>query len=237
MLVFKKKNLIIISVLIITALTFAFCFGAIYKLNVKGANGNGIIVIVDAGHGGIDNGVVGTKTGVKESELNLSVSKKLENFLLDAGIDVVLTRNSNAGLYGIATRNLKRKDMEKRRSIIQSSNPTLVVSIHMNKYSVSSRRGAQVFYKSSDEKGKAFADCVQRQFNELSGSQRDFSALSGDYFILNCSNVPSIIAECGFLSNENDEALLVTDEYQNEVAYTIFKGIVEYLSEQSIRYF
>ena len=235
--VIKSKNLVIIFVLIITALTFVFCFGALYKLNVKDADANSITVVIDAGHGGIDNGVVGTKTGVKESELNLSVSKKLEDFLVDAGIDVVLTRNSVAGLYGVATKNLKKKDMEKRKDIIQNANPTLVVSVHMNKYSVSSRRGAQVFYKEGDEKGKAFADCVQRQFNDLSGSQRDFSALTGDYYILKCSNVPSIIAECGFLSNQSDEALLITEEYQSEVAYTIFKGIIEYLSEQSIRYF
>ncbi len=235
--VIKSKNLVIIFVLIITALTFVFCFGALYKLNVKDADANSITVVIDAGHGGIDNGVVGKKTGVKESELNLSVSKKLENILVDAGINVVLTRNTDAGLYGLATKNLKKKDMEKRKNIITSANPTLVVSVHMNKYSVSSRRGAQVFYKDGDEKGKAFAECVQRQFNDLGSSQRDFSALTGDYYILKCSSVPSIIAECGFLSNENDEALLITEEYQREVAYTIFKGIVEYLSLQSIRYF
>lgn len=235
--VIKRKNLIIISVLIITALTFVFCFGALHRLNVKDADANSITVVIDAGHGGIDNGVVGVKTGIKESELNLSITKKLQNILLDAGINVVLTRNSNAGLYGVATKNLKKKDMEKRKNIINSANPTLVISVHMNKYSMSSRRGAQVFYKDGDEKSKAFAESVQRQLNELSGSERDFSALTGDYYILKCSSVPSIIAECGFLSNENDEALLITEEYQKEVAYTIFKGIIEYLSMQSIRYF
>lgn len=236
MIVIRKKSLIIISVLIITSLTFILCFGALIKSGVNKVDGDTVKIVLDAGHGGIDNGVIGSVTGVKESELNLIVVKKIEDYLVSAGIGVILTRSSNAGLYGIATKNLKRKDMEKRREIIMSANPTLLVSIHMNKYSLSSRRGAQVFYKGSDEKAKLLANCVQDELNGMQEATRPYSALSGDYYILNCSNVPSIIAECGFLSNPEDEALLITEEYQDKVAYTIFKGIISYLSQASIGY-
>jgi N-acetylmuramoyl-L-alanine amidase len=107
----------------------------------------------------------------------------------------------------------------------------------MNKYSASTRRGAQVFYKENDEKGKLLADSVQASFNQMEEAVRECSALKGDYYILNCTDYPSIIAECGFLSNPEDEALLITDEYQDSIAYTIFKGIVGYLAQCSFNYF
>lgn len=231
MFVFRKKNIIIISVLIITALTFILCFGALTIRPVDDMSLNAIKIVLDAGHGGIDGGVEGVKTGVKESELNLSVVKKLETYLVGAGMKVKLTRTSDAGLYGVATKNLKRKDMEKRRDIIKEFEPNLVISVHMNKYSLSTRRGAQVFYKSGDEKGKLLASSIQNNFNEMATASRDCSILTGDYYILNCTEYPSVIAECGFLSNPEDEALLLSEEYQNELAYSIFKGVVEYFKD------
>lgn len=236
MIVFRKKNIIIISVLIITALTFILCFGALTVKPVDDVSVNTIKIVLDAGHGGIDGGVKGVKTGVKESELNLSVVKKLETYLVGAGMKVRLTRNSEAGLYGVATKNLKRKDMEKRRDIINEFEPNLVISIHMNNYSLSSRRGAQVFYKNGDEKGRFLASNIQKNFNEMATASRECSILSGDYYILNCNQYPSVIAECGFLSNPEDEALLISEEYQNELAYSIFKGIVEYLKGVSTEF-
>ena len=237
MFVLKKKNLIIISVLLITVLTFIFCFGALSVRVIDDTSSSKIRVVLDAGHGGIDGGVCGVNTGVKESELNLQVVKKLKNYLTSAGMSVVLTRNSEAGLYGIASSNFKKKDMQKRRDVIKNASPDIVISIHMNKFSISTRRGAQVFYKAGDEFGLILAKSVQESFNQMNESTREFSALSGDYYILNCSNYPSIIAECGFLSNPEDEALLITEAYQDNVAYAIFKGVVSYLSQMSFRYF
>ena len=235
MLVFKRKNVVIISVLLVTILTFIFCFSMlVVKPTVEVPDK--IKIVLDAGHGGIDGGVYGVNTMVKESELNLSIVKKLESYLIGSGFNVVLTRSSDAGLYGIATKNRKKKDMQKRSEIINKVKPALVVSIHMNKFSLSTRRGAQVFYKANDENGKKLANFVQESFNNMENNARDCSALMGDYFILNCSEYPSIIAECGFLSNPEDEALLVTDAYQDEIAYAIFKGIVEFLVSPTFNY-
>ena len=234
MLVLKKKNLIVISVLLVTALTFVFCFSALSKTSADGAYSYKIKIVLDAGHGGIDGGVCGVNTGVKESDLNLAVVKKLERLLISADFNVVLTRNSSAGLYGIATSNLKRKDMQKRRDIIESAKPNLVVSIHMNKYSLSTRRGAQVFYKPNDQKGEMLAVSLQESLNNMENASRRCDALTGDYYILNCTEYPSVIAECGFLSNAQDEALLITDEYQEQLSYALYKGIVAYLSQATI---
>ena len=236
MFVLKRKNLIITAVFVVIVISFIACFGALNLTKTSSLDNDKIIVVLDAGHGGVDGGVNGVLTGVKESELNLKVVKKIERYLISAGFKVVLTRSSDAGLYGVATKNRKKKDMQKRKEIIENANPTLVVSIHMNKYSLQSRRGAQVFYKKGDENCRALAAKIQNALNDMPSSTRDCSILTGDYFVLNCNNFPSVLIECGFLSNPEDEALLISETYQDELSYTIFKGIVEYLSFASFKF-
>lgn len=236
MLVIKKRNVIIITALFLTAITFVLCFAALAKTDVIAAK-SGVKVVLDAGHGGIDGGVSGVKTGVHESDINLAVVKKLEKYLIDAGITAILTRSSEAGLYGVASSTLKRRDMEKRREIIQKAEPTLVVSVHMNYYPNSSRRGGQVFFKSGNEKSETLAQSMQKGLNSLYKDVKDYSPLTGDYYILNCTEYPSVIAECGFLSNPTDERLLTDENFQQELAYSLFYGIIDYLTESSIAYF
>lgn len=236
MLIIKKRTLVIVGTLVITAITFFACFGAL-KNQTGDVDAQTVRVVLDAGHGGIDGGVTGVKTGVKESELNLKVVKKVSNYLTSAGIAVTLTRTSDAGLYGVATKNLKRKDMEERKRIIEKAEPVCVVSVHMNKYPLSTRRGAQVFYESGDENGKLLAESIQEAFNGMDEATRKCSALAGDYYMVKCTKYPSVICECGFLSNQEDEALLITDEYQEKIAYEIFKGVISYLSKASFKFF
>ncbi len=231
MFVLKKSDLLIVAGMI--ALTVAF--GALFIGNAsekQDASGVfGYKVVIDVGHGGIDSGVIGSKTGVKESELNLAVAKKLASVLREAGINAVLTRETSAGLYGSATGNLKKKEMQKRKEIILKEKPNLVVSIHMNKFSLSTRRGAQVFYKGGDETSERLARSIQKSMNGLYDGVKDYSALTGDFFVLNCSDYPSALVECGFLSSPEDEALLITDEFQNDVAFSIFCGIIDFVTD------
>lgn len=234
MIVFRKKSIIIISVLILTIFTFVLCFGAIGNSSVS--TSSKIKVVLDAGHGGVDGGVTGVNTGIKESELNLIVVKKIEKHLIDAGMNVVLTRNSDAGLYGVASTTLKRKDMQKRRDIILKEKPNLVVSVHMNKYSLSTRRGAQVFFNENNKGSMLLANSIQENFNSMPNCVKKVDALKGEYYILKCTEYPSVIAECGFLSNPEDEKLLITESYQDDLAFTIYKGIVTYLAQTTINY-
>ena len=236
MYVLKKRNLIIFTALFLTAITFIMCFAALSKTDAIAVK-SGVKVVLDAGHGGIDGGVSGIKSGVHESDINLAIVKKLETYLIDAGITVVLTRSSDAGLYGVASSTLKRRDMERRKEIIEKAQPTLVVSVHMNYYPNSSRRGGQVFYKKGSEKSELLAQSLQKGLNSLYGDVKDYSPLTGDYYILNCTEYPSVIAECGFLSNPVDDALLNDEEFQSELAYSLFYGIINYLTESSIVYF
>ena len=188
------------------------------------------IIVLDAGHGGIDGGVTGVSTGVKESELNLKTVYILKQVFEKAGYKVVLTRKDDDGLYGNTGAGFKLRDLKKRKEIINSANAELVISIHMNKYQSSSRRGAQVFFKQNDIKSKCLADKIQLRLNNMSESVRISNALKGDYYILNTSKIPAVIVECGFLSNVEDEKLLTNDSYLNKLALEIFNGAIDYIN-------
>ena len=127
----------------------------------------------------------------------------------------------------------KKKDMKKRKEIIEKETPDLVISVHLNEYTLSSRRGGQVFYNKDNEQSEILANAIQKEINELYKDVKDYNSLSADLFMLNCTNAPSVIVECGFLSNVEDEKLLLTEEFRQEVAYAIFKGAVSYLSKIS----
>ncbi|MDD7186210.1 MAG: N-acetylmuramoyl-L-alanine amidase [Clostridia bacterium] len=185
-------------------------------------------VVIDAGHGGIDGGVLGITTGVKESELNLDIARKLKTKFDKSGAKTVMTRKTEAGLYGIYSKGFKRRDMQKRKQITLNAKADVFVSIHLNYYSSPLRRGAQVFYKIDDEKSKSLADIVQAELNGGNECDRDYTALAGDYYVLNEADCAAILCECGFLSNAEDEKLLLTDEYRAEIAEKIFNGIEKY---------
>ena len=182
---------------------------------------NGITIVIDAGHGGADGGVTGITTGTKESDINLSISKYLAKYLQNDGYNVILTRSDSAAVCSGIKYN-KREDMRARKEILSSASPDLVISIHCNAYPVSSVNGAQTFFASSA--GERYARLVQNYFNDVL-NDRARQAAVGDYYILNCSEYPSILCECGFLSNPQDESKLITASYQQKLAYTIYSAV------------
>lgn len=207
--------------------TFGICFFALAR---TAAQAQRLTVVIDAGHGGVDGGVRGITSGIFESDINLAVSRYLQQELEDAGLSVVQTRKTEAGLYGVATSGRKRRDMQKRAEIIRQANPTLVVSIHQNFFSLPSRRGGQVFFRAKNERSYTLACAIQDSLNGMDESVRKCQPLAGDYYILNCSEYPSVIVEGGFLSNIEDEALLTDGRYQKTLAAAIAKGVLTFLS-------
>lgn len=232
--VLKKKRLFtLVAVILALSIAVAGCF-AIKKVHKAMAIGKKTIVI-DAGHGGIDKGVIGAN-GTEEASKNLEISKKLRDLLEDAGFIVVMTREKESGAVDFgeySTGEFKRKDFEKRKKIIEKSNADLLVSVHCNKYPSSSRRGIQVFYNKLSKEGKVFASVMQESLNALNleNAGKPYSALVGDYFMLNCSEMPSIIVECGFLSNAEDEKLLCDEKYIDKLVFSMFSGIVGYFEK------
>lgn len=217
---FASFLLVLISSLIIDTTT-------IVRANVE--NSLDYCIVIDAGHGGLDPGSIGYKTKVKESDINLAVAKKLETKLKNFGFRIVMTREDENGLYGLSTKNYKKRDMQKRKEIIKEANPNMVISIHMNSYIRHNLRGAQVFYDKNSLVSEMLAVSIQDQFaSKLEKSDKGISV--GDYYMLKCTDSPSIIAECGFLSNEEDEKLLINNSYQEKLAECVFTGIINFLN-------
>ena len=216
----------------ITAVTL--CLRALSTPQTVGAERK-LSIVLDAGHGGIDGGVTGRKTGIKESDLNLSITHVLSETLTDMGFEVTLTRKTEGGLYGTPTKGFKRRDMQKRKEIIEEAKPALVLSIHQNFYPSSSTRGAQVFYNKASVEGQTLATCLQEKLNGLYREQgvKNRTVSSGEYYMIECTSYPSVIVECGFLSNSLDEALLITKNWQKRLSQSIAQGVIEYLEKSS----
>ena len=209
------------------------CMQTLYLPQPVGVFGDGgMRIVVDAGHGGIDGGVCGISSGVKESELNLAISYCVKEKLEDLGFDVTLTRKTEGGLYGTPTKGFKKRDMEKRKEIIEKTAPVLVLSIHQNFYSSRVVRGGQVFCNADDERSMLLGKSIQTCLNELykSVDVKAREAKAGEYFMLQCTAYPSVIVECGFLSNTADEKVLCSDGWKNRLAESIATGVMFYLS-------
>lgn len=189
------------------------------------------VVVIDAGHGGADPGKVGEK-GTLEKTINLSVAEKLRERLRQNGIRVVMTRDSDGGLYSDGTQNKKREDMEARVRIISDAKPDFAVSIHQNSYMDATCKGAQLFYYKDSSESKRLAEILQQSFAEVldDGNRRQAKA-NDDYYLLRKTECPMVIAECGFLSNPTEEMLLVSEEYQEKIAEALCGGILRYISE------
>lgn len=224
MFVVKFKKLLLIILLSVGFLLTVICVPTAVKATSPKPS---YTVVVDAGHGGADGGVQGVNTGVYERELNLSIAYKVKAELEKAQINVVMTRTTSDGALDTMLTQ-KQEDMEKRKKIIMDASPDCVVSIHQNKYTQQSRRGAQAFFWGDSSLADVLQSALNENLNKVN-TGRTFSALKGDYYILRQTPYPSALVECGFLSNPLDEALLVTDEYQNKVAKVIADSIISFL--------
>ena len=233
----KKGFLAWIMVVAIGFLSaFWVCVRALRDTSVGATVEVGMRVVVDAGHGGIDGGVVGRVTKTKESDVNLALAFALQTELLEMGFEVTLTRKMEAGLYGTTARGFKKRDMERRKEIIEETRPDFILSLHQNFYPSSASRGAQVFYASNSEEGRKLALQMQTRLNELYKTEgaRGRKASKGDFFMLHCWDCPSILVECGFLSNAEDERLLCTGTWRKKLAKSLASGLVAYLSERFV---
>ena len=215
--IIRKEHIVVTSVFIMAVIATILC--AIY-IPVSNSLAKGVVVI-DAGHGGMDGGV--SYGNMIEANINLELTRELKGILEDRGYKVVLTRDSANSLAG-----KKKDDMQKRKDIILKSKPDLIVSLHVNKYQDSKRRGVQVFYddtKKNKEVGERFQYLINSNVNKKYAGRDDLKSLGGDYFICKCSPYPAVIIECGFISNEGDRMLLNDSNYKTHLMSTIADGI------------
>jgi len=184
----------------------------------------GRVILVDAGHGGIDGGARAKDSGVWEKEINLQVAKALKSALEKSGAQVIMTREEDTQYS-----ENKRKDLSARLDLARQGGADMVVSIHMNEYRSRRESGPQVFYRAGQESSRLLAGCLQSALIQALEPAKKRAAMAGDYFILSL-DVPSVLVECGFLSNAGEEKLLLTAEYQQKTAQAIHDGIAEYFA-------
>ena len=188
-------------------------------------------VVLDAGHGGQDNGA--SANGVSEAVLNLQIVKILKQELQNHGCAVSLTREDSESLNSPYASNKKKDDMAKRREKISKLNPDLVISIHQNTYPASSVSGLQCFYANETPGSKDYATAIQNQFNQ-SGLPFTKNAKPTDFNLVEHSPCPAVLIECSFLTNPTELELLQSVEYQKILAYHITTAVIQEHSKQHV---
>lgn len=170
--------------------------------------------------------------GTTEAETNLKIAIKLQNLLEQSGATVILTRSDENAIYDLDSKTLKQKkisDIHNRVKIGNESQADIFISIHLNKIPQEQYWGWQCFYKEGNEKSINLAKSIQQNLNESIQKENKRVAMKLDtVYIMKHVEIPISIVECGFLSNQEEEKLLLQDEYQNRLAWGIYNGIVDY---------
>lgn len=228
----KKYGNIIFLCLVAVSIIFLAPKGTTVIRNMMVANESPKqVIIVDPGHGGRDPGKVGVNNAL-EKDINLSISFKLKTYLEEAGYEVILTRTDDNGLYSLEDTNRKRADMRKRVELINETGPAITISVHQNSFSQASSKGAQVFYHGESKEGRKLAEMVQEQLKQvLNNGNKRIAKSNNSYYMLKNTTCPTVIVECGFLSNPEEAELLLQEDYQNKIAYAITEGVKSYLSK------
>ena len=204
------------------------------------------VIVVDAGHGGFDGGAV-SKDGTCEKDINLGIALKLAEKLEKAGWCVVMTRTEDCALdegdeerKGIRTR--KTEDLRNRKKIIDETKPMIAVSIHLNSFQEDpSVRGAQTFYPASAESeqivddSRRLAEMIQKELIQGldDGTKREALAKK-DVLLLKGPKVPTVLVECGFLSNSEDVEQLKKESYQEKLSEFIYNGIEAFSGKKPV---
>ena len=234
MIVLSKKRIVFIISVLIISFAFIVVNGDVYgeSDSITVADENiGYTVILDAGHGQPDGGAENSD-GLSEEEINLNIVLKLQELLEQSGYTIILTRSDENGIYDLDSSTLKSKkvsDLKNRVELANSEEADIFVSIHLNKIEQSQYYGWQTFYQEGNEDSERLADSIQNNLNYTiqKENKREILSLTGKYIMDNVE-IPTVTVECGFLSNEEEAAELATDEYQSELAWGIYTGIVEY---------
>lgn len=193
------------------------------------------IIVIDAGHGEPDGGAVSIN-GVREADLNLQVAKLLEEELIGLGYEVVMTRNdenniADSDLQNGAIRKIKVSDINNRIEITNNANADMLISIHMNKFSSEKYYGWQTFYKKNSGYSQMLAENIQEGINNNIERENKRTELPIENIkLIDKSEIPAVIVECGFLSNIEDVRLLQTEEYRKQIVDGIIEGIEKFYS-------
>ncbi len=234
----KISNKIALSV------TFLACFvliiaGVIVKgrvVPVLAETGSKKVIVIDAGHGGLDSGCVGIN-GCYEKDINLAIVKDLRELLTISGYEVVLTREEDVSIHDNGVEGIRKQkisDMENRLKIVKSYPDSVFISVHQNQFTESDSHGAQIFYTTNNDGNFRFAQIMQECFRELqTDNDREIKLIDNGLYLFKTTEQPALLVECGFLSNASDAENLSDSEYQKKTAFIIYKALLTYLESES----
>lgn len=227
---FKQRWFYWIAIGLLAFLLFDQLY-AVPRMRVFGAHHEVETLVLDAGHGGFDGGAV-SPNGITEQEINLHVTKKVESLAGLFGIPTELTRKDGNALdyeAGRSVRENKVADIKARQHICEQIQNPVFISIHLNKFEQSRYFGAQVFYGEKNAQSKAIAESIQEALKSgiANGNHRVAKPAGDSIYLMRTLTCPALIVECGFLSNPEDEAALVQDTYQTQLAVCILAGYLQ----------
>ena len=203
--------------------SFVIIFLIIYGIPVRASLPlQGKVIVVDAGHGGLDPGT--TYQDIYEKDINLSISLYLEELLSEFGATVILTRSTDQDLSG-GSNHRKKTDFDNRIKIINNKYTDMYLSIHLNYLSNSKYYGAQVFYNKDN---KILAEKIQEYLNNNLDTNREIKEIPSSTYMYKKLEKKGVLIECGFLSNSNERSKLITKEYQKKLAQVIADALVNY---------
>lgn len=232
-LIFRRRHLLAIAVFAV--LSVAALLLATNRKEITAFSSQSMYwdtVIIDAGHGGEDGGAV-SADGVAESHINLAIAKRVENLLLFLGHDVLMTRTGDEAIYSQDATTLREKkvsDLKNRVAMVNDRENTVLMSIHQNSLpNHPAVHGAQVFYNTI-EPGQGMAESVQSVLNENVNRENEKAAkpIDSSVYLMKNSKAPSILVECGFMSNGNEVKMLQDSDYQLRMAACIVAGFRQY---------
>lgn len=230
----KERNIILSLILIFSLLCYLglSCIRTEIKDCYKEPISDDIIYVIDAGHGGEDGGAVG-KDGTAEKDLNLQIAKKLSSIFDIFGISYVMIRNSDISVGDTSLETIRKRkasDINKRYEMINSYSNSVLISIHQNQFPDSKYYGCQVFYSANDSDSEILAEIIQNNIIKSlqPDNNRKIKTTDDSIFLLYKAQRPSVMIECGFMSNEAELIKLKEDSYQKQLSYFIAASVFDY---------
>lgn len=222
----SKRSLLIclLPAILLLGIAGSYSMMAAYPLAGK-------VILIDAGHGGIDPG--GNRPGVKEKDLNLALALQLKTVLHASGAKVVLSREADEDLSGkcdnARIKSRYRRDLAARLEMAEESDADIFISIHANTSSNKQRRGVETFYDGKSPSGKALADAIHTQLLKVTQSAPQTEP--ADFFVLRRNKVPASLIEIGYITNPQEKTLLQSQEHRHKLAEAITQGIIDYFHQ------
>jgi N-acetylmuramoyl-L-alanine amidase len=230
----KKLQFVFFTMgLIVLFLILQYDFNNEDALNSWNLPLSGKVILIDPGHGGVDPGAIVGDT--IEKDVALSVSLKLRDYLQEQGALVIMTRETDIdladkGLKGYSRR--KVQDLKRRVDLINSSEADFYASIHLNSIPSSKWSGAQTFYSGQFKESKRAAKFIQEELRENLQNTDRKEKVAKDIYLLKNSKKPGVLVEIGFLSNPAERLNLQKDKYQEQVAASVYQGILRYYTNE-----